>query len=74
MNKSAIVKARHLWRTIILNGKEVPREKQFTEKAWKALGHVEHDGKSVPKQGYVQISNVATPAEAKAEAKAKKDA
>lgn len=65
MNKSPIVKARHLWKTTVKNGKEVPVEKEFTEKAWKALNFTHHDGKEVAKQGYVSIANVATPPEAK---------
>jgi len=72
MNKSAIIKARHLWKTIVLGGKEVPLEKSFTDKAWRALGHINHDNKQVPKHGFVQIANVKAPPEATA--KKEKDA
>jgi len=71
MNKSATVKARHIKRTIIKDGKEVAVEMEFTQKAWKALGFVTIDDKRVPKQGYVQVGKSATPPEAK-EAKAPK--
>lgn len=66
MSKTAVmITGRHLWRTMIKDGKEVPVEMQFTEKAWAHLGHIRHtDGKLVPKQGFVQIPNVPTPPEA----------
>ena len=65
MNKLATIRARHIKRTIIQNGKEVPVEMDFTDKAWKALGTVVIDGVRVPKQGFVQVSKVPTPPEAK---------
>lgn len=64
-NPSAKLKARHLWRTYIKDGKEVNVEMDFTHEAWKHLGAVRHDGKMVPKQGFVLISDVPEPPEVK---------
>lgn len=64
-NPSETIKARHIKRTVIQNGKESPVEMTFTQKGWDALGSVRIDGKLVPKQGFVRISDVQDPPEAK---------
>lgn len=65
INKSETIKARHIKRTMIQGGKEVPVEMSFTQKAWDSLGSVRIDGKMVPKQGFIRISDVQDPPEAK---------
>lgn len=64
-NPSAKIKARHVWRTTVEGGKEVALTQEFTQLAWNSLGSIRHkDGKVYPKQGFVAISDVATPPEA----------
>jgi hypothetical protein len=65
-NPSAKIFARHQWRTHVIDGKEVAVEQSFTPLAWNSLGSLRHkDGKLYPKQGFVIVSDVATPNEAK---------
>lgn len=64
-NPSATIRARHITRTVIKDGKEVALEMEFTPEAWKHLASVRIAGKIIPKQGFVIIGDAPEPPEVK---------
>lgn len=64
VTKTKTVLGKHRWRK---DQKGQPLLKAFTTKAWKLLPPEQHEGKSYPKAGFVEIepSSLETPPEAK---------